>query len=111
MSRGTRESDFRATRGETGCVGVIVVGAILVWQALLVADASGIRPALRDDHYDANVMLRWTLPIAVLLWLASFVPRLPTRARLALVRGSLTLLVGTGIAWFVWTGIFSPGHA
>ena len=94
------DSDLRETRGNIGCVGTVVTGTILVWQALIIADASGIRPS-SEHHFRANAMLEWTLPIAILLWLASFLPRLPTRARRALVWTAMTLLVGTGVAWFV----------
>ncbi len=105
-----RDSNLSETRAYNGCATVVVAGTIAVWQALIVAEPSATRRFEPDVHYDANAMLKWTLPIAVLLWLASFLPRLPTRGRRALVWISLTLLVGTGIAWFVWTGIFSPGH-
>jgi hypothetical protein len=102
VRRAMREAYFANARAGTGCIGTVVCGAIVLWQALIIADSSG-GPEYAP-LYEANAVVRWTLSIAALFWILSFFP-FAVRVRRAAVWSSLALVLGSGIGWFLWPAI------
>ncbi len=84
---------------------VAVVGAcfgtfLIFWQGISIADGDGVGPGYAP-MYEANALMRWTLPAASLTWVLSVLPLFPVRVQHALVWTSLALTFGSAPAWLL----------
>ena len=104
LRRAMRGANIDHVRAVTACFGVVVAGAIVFFQAIIIADSDGRGPSY-DPLYQANAVVRWTLPISSALWIISFLPILAVPIRRALVWTSLALVLGSGFGWYAWLAI------